>query len=48
VTYGFAGKVYFDTAKGIVDESRVRMDMDVRAEKLAIPMTGTFTVKPAT
>jgi hypothetical protein len=48
VTYGFAGKVYFDTAKGIIDESRVRMDMDVRAEKMAIPMTGTFTVRPAT
>lgn len=48
VSYGFAGKVYLDTTKGIIDESRGRMDMDVKADKMKVPMTGMFTVKPAT
>jgi hypothetical protein len=45
-TYGFAGKVYLDTGRGIVDESRVRMDMDVKAQGQSLPMGGTFVIKP--
>jgi len=44
--YGFAGKVYLDTVRGIVDESRVHMDMDVDAQGQKLPMAGTFVVKP--
>ena len=45
-SYGFAGKVFFDTTRGIIDESRVRMDMDVRAEGHSLPLGGSFSVKP--
>ncbi len=45
-SYGFAGKVFVDTARGIIDESRVHMDMDVKAEGHRLPMAGTFVVKP--
>lgn len=45
-SYGFAGKVFFDTARGVIDESRVRMDMDVKADGHSLPMGGTFVVRP--
>lgn len=47
VSYGFAGKVFFDTAKGAIDESRIRMDMDVRADSYKLPMGGTYSLKPS-
>ena len=43
--YGFAGKVYLDSARGAVDESRVHMDMDIKGEGLSLPMVGTFVIK---
>ncbi|MEO8553302.1 MAG: hypothetical protein ABI678_25190, partial [Kofleriaceae bacterium] len=46
VGYGFAGKVYLDTAKGIIDESRVHMEMDVDAQGQKLPMAGTFVIVP--
>ena len=46
VGYGFAGKVFFDVPKGVIDESRIRMDMDVKADKYKLPMGGTYTLKP--
>lgn len=45
-SYGFAGKVYLDTVKGIIDESRVHMDMDVNAQGQKLPMAGTFVIVP--
>jgi hypothetical protein len=45
-SFGFAGKVYLDYAKGAVDESRVRMQIDVEAQGMKVPMTATFGVKP--
>lgn len=46
MSYGFAGKVFFDTERGIVDESRVRMDLDARAQGVDMKIGGTFIVKP--
>jgi hypothetical protein len=47
VSYGFKGRVYFDLAKGRIDESRVKMTMDATADKIKMPMTGTYTIKPS-
>ena len=44
--YGFAGKVFFDYERGAVDESRVRMDLDAKADKLELAIGATFIVKP--
>jgi hypothetical protein len=46
-SYGFAGKVFLDLERGTIDESRVRMDMDVKAAGQSLPMGGTFVVKPS-
>jgi hypothetical protein len=46
-SYGFAGKVFLDLEHGTIDESRVRMDMDVKAAGQSLPMGGTFVVKPS-
>ncbi len=45
-TYGFAGKVYFDSQRGTIDESRVHMDMDIKGEGVSLPMVGTFVIAP--
>jgi hypothetical protein len=45
-SYGFAGKVFFDHERGTVDESRVRMDLDAKAEGMRLPIAATFIVKP--
>jgi hypothetical protein len=46
-SYGFAGKVFLDLERGTIDESRVHMDMDVKAAGQSLPMGGTFMVKPS-
>jgi hypothetical protein len=46
VTYGFAGKVFFDLERGVVDESRVRLDTDALVEGMSMQLGGTFTLKP--
>ena len=46
VTYGFTGRVYFDPDKGRIDESRVKMDVDVEAQGVKLPMGGTIIMKP--
>jgi hypothetical protein len=43
--YGFAGKVFLND-KGAIDESRVRMDVDVDVEGHKLPMGGVYAVKP--
>lgn len=47
VTYRFTGKVFLDTAKGRIDESRVKMHMNATVQKMKMPISGTFIVKPA-
>lgn len=44
-SYGFAGKVFFDHERGTVDESRVRMNLDAKAQGMALPIAATFIVK---
>lgn len=48
VTYGFAGRLYFDAEKGVVDESRLRMEADIEYKSTTMSMRGTFTVRPTT
>lgn len=45
VSFGFAGKVFFDTARGAIDESRVRLDMDIKADGHSLPMGGNMAIK---
>lgn len=47
LSYGFAGKVFFDTERGAVDESRVRMDMDASVKGINMLIGGTFVIKPS-
>jgi hypothetical protein len=44
--YGFAGKVYFDTERGIVDESRSRADMDVKVQGMDMEISALYLIKP--
>ena len=45
-TYRFVGKVFLD-AKGAIDESRYRVDIDTEVEGHKLPtMTGVYVVKP--
>jgi hypothetical protein len=46
IGYGFAGKVFFDLDKGSIDESRVRMDMDVKVLDEDVSVGGLFIAKP--
>jgi len=46
VTYGFAGKVYFDLERGDVDESRFQMNIDARVAGREMPMGGVYTLRP--
>jgi hypothetical protein len=46
-SYGFAGKVYFDTDRGIVDESRSRADMDVKVQGMDMEIGAVYLIKPA-
>ena len=48
MTYGFAGRLYFDAEKGIIDESRLRMEADIEYKRTTTSMRGTFTVRPTT
>jgi hypothetical protein len=45
-SYGFAGKVYFDTTKGIVDESRSRADMDITVQGMDMEIGAIYLIKP--
>lgn len=44
--YGFAGKVFLND-KGAIDESRVRMEVDVELEGHKLPLGGTYSIKPS-
>lgn len=44
--YGFAGKVYFDNDRGIVDESRSRADMDVKVQGMQMEIAAVYLIKP--
>jgi hypothetical protein len=46
VSYGFAGKVYFDTDRGIIDESRSRADMDVKVQGMDMEIAAVYLIKP--
>lgn len=48
LTYGFAGRLYFDTEKGVIDESRLQMETDVAFQGTKMTISGTFSVKPTT
>jgi hypothetical protein len=45
-SYGFAGKVYFDTERGIVDESRSRADIDVTVQGIDMEIGAVYLIKP--
>jgi hypothetical protein len=45
VAYGFAGRIYFDTENGRVDEARVEMAADIEAKGSALHMNGAFSVR---
>jgi hypothetical protein len=45
-SYGFAGKVYFDNDRGIVDESRSRADMDVKVQGMDMEIGAIYLIKP--
>jgi hypothetical protein len=47
VSYGFAGKIYFDTAKGALDESRVKMHMVAKVRGINMPIGATYILKPS-
>ncbi len=44
--YGFAGKVYFDLDRGIVDESRSRADIDVTVQGVDMQIGAVYLIKP--
>lgn len=44
--YGFAGKVYFDNDRGIIDESRSRADMDVKVQGMEMEIGAVYLIKP--
>lgn len=44
--YGFAGKVYFDNDRGIIDESRSRADMDVKVQGMQMEIGAVYLIKP--
>jgi hypothetical protein len=46
VAYRFLGKAFVDLDKGSIDESRVRMDMDVKVRGERIAMAGVYRIKP--
>lgn len=46
IGYGFAGKVFFDVDGGSIDESRVRMDMDIKVQGQEIAVRGMYIIKP--
>jgi hypothetical protein len=46
VTTAFAGKIFFDTRRGAVDESRLHFDLDFKGEHEQMRLGGTFGVKP--
>jgi hypothetical protein len=46
-TYGFAGKVYFDYERGVIDESRSHMEMDAAVEGAGeMSLEATYIIKP--
>jgi hypothetical protein len=46
ISFGFAGKIYFNTERGSVDESRVRMDLDAVSKPGKITLATTYVIKP--
>jgi hypothetical protein len=46
VSYGFAGKIYFDYERGVLDESRVNMNMDAKVSGIDMTITALYVVKP--
>jgi hypothetical protein len=45
VTYGFAGKVYFDNERNIVDESRSRANMDMKVQGRNMQVEANYMIK---
>ena len=46
VSFGFAGKVFFDTERGAIDESRVHMNVDMAMQGQGMMVDGTYILKP--
>ena len=46
VTLAFAGKVFFNTDTGAIDESRERMDLELVAKGVDLTINGTFSLTP--
>jgi len=44
--YDFAGKVFFDLDRGRIDESRIRMDMNVQTRGQKIAIGGVYSLRP--
>ena len=46
ISFGFAGKIYFNTERGSIDESRVRMELDAGSKPGPITLVTTYVIKP--
>jgi hypothetical protein len=46
VSTAFAGKIFFDVEKNAIDESRLRFDLDLKAEGESVTLGGTLAIKP--
>ena len=46
VSFGFAGKIFFNPDKGVTDESRIHMTVDAAALGQGITIGATYIVKP--
>ncbi|HEU4612501.1 MAG TPA: hypothetical protein VFS15_10505 [Kofleriaceae bacterium] len=46
VVYAFAGKLFFDVERGILDESHVRLDMNVARGPAALAVNATYVIRP--
>jgi hypothetical protein len=46
VSTAFAGKIFFDTEKSVIDESRLHFDLDLKAEGQSVQLGGTLAIKP--
>ena len=47
VSYGFAGRTYFDLARGDIDVSRVYVEADAAEGETRLPLGGMFSLAPA-
>ena len=46
VTYAFAGKVYLDVERGVLDESRLYLHMEARTSGTTLRIGGTYRLTP--